>query len=315
MARGSNGGTSEGMELNRPGGGSNRFGQDYVEFGEEVGESGWMVTYADMMTIIVSFLILLLSISTITQTKFDMLVESMTGREIGNLHKVKEKIDEVVDRTSLGGEVTTSIDEDGLKVQFSNALLFPSGEATLTKEAEDVFEPISDHLVNELDPQYGVTIEGYTDDVPIDNERFQSNWELSTSRAINVMERLAREGFDRRRMSVQGFADTRSATEVDLFDDTEIDSLSDERLEEIRAKNRRVVLRINTLDREFLNRIYNGELPAPAEEKRDKKDEQSGGFGNLGGESSGESDESDGGAEEMNLPAFGADGGESGGDE
>jgi chemotaxis protein MotB len=279
-------------------GSGDRFGEDYVDFETSVGDSGWMVTYADMMTIIVSFLILLLSISTITQTKFDMLVESLTGRKVGNLHKVKEKIDQVVDRAALGGEVTTSIDEDGLKVQFSNALLFDSGEAVLREKALEVFEPISDHMVNELEPQYGVTIEGYTDDVPIENGKFQSNWELSTSRAINVMERLADEGFDRRRMSVQGFADTRSATDVDLHDEAEVDKLSDERLAEVRAKNRRVVLRINTLDREVLRELFDGEIPG----KESKKGGASttgggGGFGGFGGGQPGESTSSNDGAD------------------
>jgi flagellar motor protein MotB len=226
-----------------------------------------------------------------------MLVESLTGRKVGNLNKVKEKIDQVVDRASLGGEVTTSIDEDGLKVQFSNALLFNSGEAKLTNKAQDVFAPISDHLVHELESQYGVTIEGYTDDVPIENGKFQSNWELSTSRAINVMERLAQEGFDRRRMSVQGFADTRSATDVDLHDDEDVQTLSDERLSEVRAKNRRVVLRINTLDREVLREIYNGEIPGNEGGEQDKPAASGGAFGGMGGAGSKPSETSGEGAD------------------
>ena len=231
------------------------FGHDVLDYSASSNESGWMVSYADMMTIIVTFLILLLSVSTIAQTKFDMLVEALTGRKIGNLHKVKKKIDEVVERASIGGEVTTNIDEDGLKVQFSNALLFQSGEAELTDKAQQVFTPIADHLVNDLEPSYGVTIEGYTDDVPIENGQFDSNWELSTGRAINVMKRLSRGGFDRRRMSVQGFADTRSATDVDLHDPQDVAGLSEAKLAELRAKNRRVVLRINRLDAEVVRDI------------------------------------------------------------
>ena len=65
--------------------------------------------------------------------------------------------------------------------EFSNALLFESGEAELTERASNVFEPIAMHLVDDLEPAYGLVVEGYTDDVPIANSTYQSNWELSTA--------------------------------------------------------------------------------------------------------------------------------------
>lgn len=223
---------------------------------------GWVISYADLMTIILTFMILLLSISTIAQTKFDLLIEALTGQKVGNLQEVKIKIDEVVQRENLGAEVMTNIDEHGLTIQFSNALLFNSGEAELTPRAHAVFEPISRHLVHDLEPQYGLIIEGYTDDVPISNTRYQSNWELSTSRAIHVMHRLAEEGLDRHRMSVQGYADTRAATSIDLHDADQIAKLSPEELAEARAANRRVVIRIDRLHEDVLERLVQGVAPA-----------------------------------------------------
>lgn len=249
---------SRGEQTGEGNGGDAHFGRDLVDFSGSSNKGSWLVSYADMMTILLAFMIMLLSVSKIAHTKFDLLVEALTGRKVGNLHKVKEKIDQVVEKASLGGQVTTSIDEDGLKVQFANALLFPSGKAQLTDEAVEVFRPIADHLVRDLEPAYGVTIEGYTDDVPIENGTFDSNWELSASRAIHVMKRLAKEGFDRRRMSVQGHADTRAATDVPLWDDNKLEQLPDEKLEEIRAKNRRVVIRINRLDRDVVRDIVGG---------------------------------------------------------
>ncbi len=280
---------SRGSGANGESGEQSRFGEQFVEFSGSDNTGGWLVTYADMMTIILTFMIMLLSVSKIAHTKFDLLVEALTGRKVGNLHEVKEKVDQVVEKASLGGEVTTSIDEDGLKVQFSNALLFASGEAELTDEALEVFRPIADHLVEDLEAAYGVTIEGYTDDVPIENGEFESNWELSTSRAIHVMERLAREGFDRRRISVQGFADTRAATDVPLYDEQAVSKLSDEKLEELRAKNRRVVIRIDRLDEDVLRDILGEEAAerviAPGAE----------GEGSDGGGEAGEPTESSGG--------------------
>ena len=237
-------------------------GRDLITPAEPSHRNGWIVSYADLMTIILTFMILLLSISTIAQTKFDLLIEALTGQKVGNLQEVKIKIDEVVQRENLGAEVMTNIDDRGLTIQFSNALLFASGEAELTPRAISVVGPISGHSVTELEPSYGLIIEGYTDDVPIANSQFKSNWELSTSRAIHVMERLVEGGLDRRRLSVQGYADTRAATNVDLHDTAAVATLNDVELGDARAANRRVIIRIDQLHPDVLARIL--ERPAAA---------------------------------------------------
>lgn len=221
----------------------------------EIPTSSWIVSYSDIMTIILTFFILLLSISTIAQTKYEMIVQAFTGEKAGNLMEVEQEIKEVIEEQGLSGEVKTKLDMNGLKVSFSNALLFASGEAKLRNSARQVLAPISTHLVKKLGVQYGIIIEGYTDDVPISNGKFASNWELSTSRAITVREVIANAGLDSRRISVQGFADTRAATEVDLSLESERKNLSPQELEEARSANRRVVLRIDALPSELLKRI------------------------------------------------------------
>jgi len=233
-------------------------------------KSAWIVSYADIMTIILTFFILLLSISTIAQTKYELIVQAFTGDKAGNLMEVQEQIKEVIEEQGLAGEVETRLDLDGLKVSFSNALLFNSGDADLREQASAALSPIRDHLARSLGDHYGMIIEGYTDDVPISGARFQSNWELSTSRAIRVKDLLVSGGIDPRRVSVQGFADTRPATEVDLTSDEEKATLSPEALEEARAKSRRVVLRIDALHPALLKRVMDkggwreSRAPSPA---------------------------------------------------
>lgn len=216
---------------------------------------GWIVSYADMMTIILTFFILLLSISTIAQTKYELLVQAFTGEKAGNLMEVKEKIDKVIEEQRLGGEISTKMDKDGLVIEFSNALLFTSGEADLKAGAEVAFAPIERHLVDDLEPHYGLVIEGYTDDVPISTRRFASNWELSSSRAIHVMERLNQAGLDPRRISVKGYANTRPATDIDITDPAALSTLSPDELATVRAANRRVIIRVDALDLEVLQRV------------------------------------------------------------
>lgn len=228
---------------------------DRFESSFEIPTSSWIVSYSDIMTIILTFFILLLSISTIAQTKYELIVQAFTGEKAGNLTEVEQEIKEVIEEQGLSGEVKTQLDMNGLKVSFSNALLFSSGEATLREGASKVLNPISEHLVKTLGDQYGVIVEGYTDDVPIKNSRFASNWELSTSRAITVRGVISTAGLDPRRISVQGFADTRAATEVDLSLERERTALNHSDLEEARAANRRVVLRIDALPPDLLKRV------------------------------------------------------------
>lgn len=236
-------------------GGRKHMNIDRLGSGFTIPRSAWIVTYADIMTIILTFFILLLSMSTIAQTKYELLVQAFTGEKAGNLQEVQEDIDKVIEEQGLAGEIKTQLDMNGLKIEFSNALLFASGEADLTERAKLALTPIEQHLIYSLDDVYGLVIEGYTDDVPIRNARYRSNWELSTSRAINVMERLAVAGMDRRRISVQGFADTRAATEADIATDTGRAALDPAALDAARAANRRVVIRVDALAPDLLARI------------------------------------------------------------
>ena len=226
-----------------------------LEFHNSSHTGSWIVSYADMMTIILTFFILLLSISTIAQTKYELLVQAFTGERAGNLMEVKEEIDKIIEEQELGGEIATKLDKDGLTIEFSNALLFLSGKADLRQEADKAFAPIERHLVGSLEQKYGLVIEGYTDDVPISNAEFHSNWDLSASRAIHVMQRLVGAGLDPRRLSVKGYANTRPATEVDLTDAQALQALSSAQLEAARAANRRVIIRIDALPEDAQRRL------------------------------------------------------------
>ncbi len=227
-----------------------RFSQDF-----QMPRGAWIVSYADIVTLILTFFILLLSISTISQNQYDMIVQAFTGEKVGTLAEVKEQIDQVVKQQGLAGEVKTNLDMDGLEISFSNALLFDSGDAELKNTAIQALVAIQGYLTDPLADPYGMIVEGYSDDRPISTSQFASNWELSTSRAINVMNELVKAGIDRRRISIQGFAETRSATDVDLSSSEEIATLSADVLENARSANRRVVLRINNLSPNLLAKI------------------------------------------------------------
>lgn len=197
----------------------------------------WVVSYADIMTIILTFFILILSISRVSPRRYEALQSAFGQAPERSLEEVQAELDTLVSARGLSSYVETRLTDDGLYIELANSILFASGEAELEGEVSTtLLQPIGGSLAALLEEQYGVVVEGYTDDVPIHNARFRSNWELSTSRAIYVMEQLLEGGFPSERLSVQGFADTRVHTDPEPQDDAN--------LADARARERRVVLRV-----------------------------------------------------------------------
>lgn len=101
---------------------------------------------------------------------------------------------------------------------------FPSGSATLSPDYYDVLDEIQAVLMLQAG---SIKVQGHTDSVPISSERFRSNWELSSARAVSVAHQLMRGDYiDPERFEVSGFADTRPLAPNDSADN--------------RARNRRV---------------------------------------------------------------------------
>lgn len=139
-------------------------------------------------------------------------VASLLAETEADAEKLKDMLqDEVqtgkVDVESDGRTITVRIREQGS---------FPSGSATLSAE----FLPVMGRIRDALTEIPGtVSIEGHTDDVPLRGGRYESNWALSSSRALSVTHELLRDGkLDDDRMMVVGFADTRPFTSNDTVD-------------------------------------------------------------------------------------------------
>lgn len=189
----------------------------------------WLMSYADLLTLLVGFFVLIIAGSGVKPSQFERMAASLTGAEPPPLEALRSRVEELIARDDLADKIVTRADSAGLGIEFKDALLFDSGSAEIRKEALPVVAKLA-ALLEEL-PDRPVIIEGHTDDVPIRTPVFASNWELSSARAINVLRALESNGVERRRMSVQAFADTREvATEGPL--------------EARRSANRRVVVRV-----------------------------------------------------------------------
>jgi chemotaxis protein MotB len=101
-------------------------------------------------------------------------------------------------------EIVLRMTPEGFVVSLHELGFFASGQAQLTPGAGDKIKRIAEVLM-----QYGLDmrVEGHTDDVPIHNEQFASNWDLSTARAMAVAMMLLKEsGVDPKRMSIAAYA-------------------------------------------------------------------------------------------------------------
>ena len=208
---------------------------DLLAYGEE-DDTSWLLPYVDVVSLLVAFLILTLAMSKVNLRRFEMVSAAISHRSPPpSLDALKEKIDGVIASQGLTGQMKTVVDDEGLRMELKNALLFDSGQAEITPTGHAAIDRVG-KLLPSIDARYQIAIEGHTDDVPIHTARFDSNWELSSARAINVLKLFTGAGVSPQRLSAQGYADTRPVSPV------QGDAAAQGRA---RTENRRVVIRIH----------------------------------------------------------------------
>jgi chemotaxis protein MotB len=208
---------------------------DLLAYSQEE-DTSWLIPYVDVISLLLSFLILALAMSKVDLHKFEKVSAAISKHTPPpSLDVLKEKIDGVIASQGLSDQVKTVVDDNGLKMELKNALLFESGQADITPTGRSAINRVA-KLLPSIDSRYQIAIEGHTDDVPIHTGRFDSNWELSSARAINVLKLFTGAGIDPQHLSAQGYADTRPATPI------QGDAAAQTRA---RAENRRVVIRVH----------------------------------------------------------------------
>lgn len=141
-----------------------------------------------------------------------------------DLLAVKSSIEAYLLKKGAQDKVGLEIGKRGLTVSLKEAGFFNSGSDVVKKESMELLAMIAESLSHYTNPY---RIEGHTDNVPIRTGKFQSNWELSTSRATNIVQYLVGAyDYEAERMSVAGYGEFRP--------------VADNGTAEGRAKNRRV---------------------------------------------------------------------------
>jgi chemotaxis protein MotB len=197
---------------------------------ETAGMMRWLLTYADMITLLLALFIILFSISTINKVKFQALVHDMGGgfdndwavnqppnggsngnqarNASSNIPAIQKQLQQYVDSNKLEKQVQTRLDHRGLVITLlSDKSYYDSGSAELRPQTKMIIDKVNTFLKKNT---YMVRVEGSTDDVPINTGIYPSNWELSTARATNVVRYLVeKDGLNPLRVSAAGYGEFR----------------------------------------------------------------------------------------------------------
>jgi len=207
----------------------------------------WAITYADMVTLLLTFFVLTLIIVNEAQSNIYRVVDVL-------LNETKAEIEDYLKGANLGNLIKVTRDTKGIKLLMSSSIVFNINEA----EIKDEFKPIlrdlgriigRSKLMNldryeelkrfiralrqeGIELQVEIRVEGHTDNLPIRSGKYRNNWELSTSRALNVVDFLIKNtSIPERFFSALGYGEFRP--------------IADNSTPEGRAQNRRVEIYID----------------------------------------------------------------------
>ena len=195
----------------------------------------WMVTWADMVSLLLCFFVMLLTMTTFDEAKFNAIAASFHNAFSGVLEAfptvlitkdmhiprmggdqqnkrmaidAASKVRSAVEEAQMGEAIKVQVTESGIAIKIADPIGFASGSADLQPHLHKVLSDIA--LIINQAPGSQIRVEGHTDNVPISTARFPSNWELSAARALSVVRHMSRAGgIDPARMSAIGYGEYR----------------------------------------------------------------------------------------------------------
>ena len=186
------------------------------EHHEEHVDEAWLLPYSDMLTLLLALFIVMFAMGQTDAGKFKQMsqqfniifaggsgvmqqdgnsvipMEVSPGQaEYDKMTEVKKMLEEEITKEGYSDKVKVELNSEGLEISIQDAVLFNTAEAEVKNNLSPLLLQIS-NLLQGLDNQ--VKVVGHTDNVPIKNDKFRSNWELSSMRAINVMNFIVSSG-------------------------------------------------------------------------------------------------------------------------
>ncbi len=229
------------------------------------GLDDWVMTYGDMMSLLLTFFVLIVSFSSMQETKFNQAAASLAdafgvmsspesviefntpivpshspSEDAEVLYEVRS-VEKMILDEGLENEVTVKVTDDGVLFSINAPFMFTSGGAELKNEPKEVLDKLSGFFTKY---PYKIKIQGHTDSIPMNSAKYPSNWELSASRAVSVARYFQGKGIPPKQIEATGYGEHRP--------------IADNATAEGRSKNRRVEIFLQ-LDKKDLPK--GGQLP------------------------------------------------------
>ncbi len=208
---------------------------------EEKIDEDWMSTYGDMVTLLLCFFIMMLSVSKPDVAKYEQISAGLSeglGKKIIQrpIEMLMTELKDDIQSLDLEKKVAIGSDTQGIVLEFGGDVLFNKGSADIKNTALPALKRMAATLQSERYKNFVFSIEGHTSDEKVTSEKYPSNWELSSARASAVARFLEERGIDRVRMRATGMNDVSPKyPNLDPFG---------EPIPENRIRNRRVVIHI-----------------------------------------------------------------------
>ena len=192
-------------------------------------DNSWVETYADAITLLMAFFVVLLSMSTMNQKKYEYMVEvihkgvnqsvltteapmEQEGKTEEIRSFVKQPLPALSEMSYLNtlADVTYDISHDGATLTFPDTVLFVPNSARLRDDARPKIASTIEHL-KDVDPNYfDIIIESHiSKDFRFSRKAYRSKWEFTAARAISLREAIEQGGITEKILSVVSYADTR----------------------------------------------------------------------------------------------------------
>lgn len=216
----------------------------------KINHERWLVSYADFVTLLFAFFVVMYSVSQVSETKYRQLSDTLDAAfsspqtrrtpadpsantppdsavNLAPLDEITAALEAALAPLGVEGKIHITGNEQWVEIELSANLLFSSASAQLQAEAETVLNSVAEILAPY---DNAIAIAGHTDDLPIATSEFKNNWLLSSARAVAVVNLLAYQGVKPERLSAVGYGEYQPIVANDTEDG--------------RARNRRVVLKV-----------------------------------------------------------------------
>ncbi len=176
-------------------------------------DESWMTTYSDLVTLLLCFFVLIVSMSSTNMGMWEEFKEGYRAEIESNendfatpLSRMKIDLDSMLLEERMAGIVSIRLNRSSITINILSDALYRTGEAVIIKENIQILHKVSESIKSIKYYEPKIDIEGHTDDAPINNSKFPSNWELSVGRASNIVRYFISQGITPEQMKAAGYA-------------------------------------------------------------------------------------------------------------